>query len=321
MSAGSVIEVFARAGVGQHAARSTLARMVNRGMLTRQRQGRAMYFGLTAQAEAILRDGEDRIWRSGAVNQDWDGWWTLLGFSLPESWQRQRHELRSQLTWAGFGPLFNGLWVAPGRVEVTRLVASLGLESRVKAFYAQAVPGTDIAKMVHENWDLDAVASRYHGFLARWQGPDMPPGRRDPLAVQLLLSSDWLQVIRADPRLPAEHLPADWPAAKAESLFTELDKTVAQPAAEIARQILDLRPTTATEAEAAFLFLHRRARSQAAAPAPVIGLSDVERQQQLFAICSPCSHTRSTTRIGVEAACRARRSRSSSSARARPGWR
>ena len=252
VSAGSVIEVFARSGVGEHAARSTLARMVNRGMLTRQRHGRAMFFGLTPQAERILRDGEDRIWRSGAVNLDWDGYWTLLGFSLPESWQRQRHELRSQLTWAGFGPLFNGLWVAPGRVEVTRLVASLGLESRVRAFYAQAVPGTDIAKMVQENWDLEAVAARYRGFLARWQGPDMrpdmPPRRRDPLAVQLLLASDWLQVIRADPRLPAEHLPADWPAAKAESLFVELDKTVAQPAGEIARQILDLRPTAETRA-------------------------------------------------------------------------
>jgi len=243
VSAGSVIEVFARAGVGQHAARSTLTRMVNRGMLTRHRHGRAMYFGLTEQAEQILRDGEDRIWRSGAVNQDWDGYWTLLGFSLPESWQRQRHELRSQLTWAGFGPLFNGLWVAPGQVEVTRLVASLGLESRVKAFYAQAVPGTDIATIVQEGWDLDAVASRYQGFLARWQDPDLPPSRRDPLAVQLLLASDWLQVIRADPRLPAELLTADWPAGKAESLFVELDSAVAQPAGEIARQILDLRPT------------------------------------------------------------------------------
>lgn len=251
VSSASVIEVFARAGVGEHAARSTLARMVNRGMLARQRHGRAMYFGLTAQAERILREGEDRMWRTGAVNQDWDGYWTLLGFSLPESWQRQRHELRSQLTWAGFGPLFNGLWVAPGRVEVTRLVASLGLESRVKAFYAQAVPGTDVATMVQENWDLDAVASRYHGFLSRWAGrdvrPDMPR-RRDPLAAQLLLASDWLQVIRADPRLPAEHLPADWPAAKAESLCTELDKTMERPAGEIARQILDLRPAAETRA-------------------------------------------------------------------------
>jgi phenylacetic acid degradation operon negative regulatory protein len=243
VSAASVIEVFARVGVGEHAARSTLARMVNRGMLTRQRHGRAMYFGLTAQAERILRDGEDRIWRSGAVNRDWDGYWTLLGFSLPETWQRQRHELRSQLTWAGFGPLFNGLWVAPGRVDVTYLVAGLGLESRVKAFYAHAVPGTDIAKMVRENWDLDAIASHYYGFLARWQSPDVLARRGDPLAVQLLLACDWLQVIRADPRLPSKHLPGDWPAAKAESLFVELDKAVERPAGEIAQQILDVRPT------------------------------------------------------------------------------
>ena len=242
VSAGSVIEVFARAGVGEHAARSTLARMVNRGMLTRQRHGRAMYFGLTAQAERILHDGEDRIWRSGAVNRDWDGYWTLLGFSLPESWQRQRHELRSQLAWAGFGPLFNGLWIAPGRVDVTGLVASLGLESRVRAFHAQTVPGADIAEMVQEGWDLDAVAARYRGFLARWQNPDVAARRGDPLAVQLLLACDWLQVIRADPRLPSEHLPADWPAAQAEALFAELDTAVEQPAGEIARQILDVRP-------------------------------------------------------------------------------
>jgi len=242
VSAASVIEVFARAGVGEHAARSTLTRMVNRGMLTRQRHGRAMYFGLTAQAERVLRDGENRIWRSGAVNRDWDGYWTLLGFSLPESWQRQRHELRSQLTWAGFGPLFNGLWIAPGRVEVTDLVASLGLESRVKAFHAQSVPGTDIAKMVRENWDLETIASRYRAFLTRWQDPDTLARSGDPLAVRLLLASDWLQVIRADPRLPWEHLPADWPAAKAESLYVELDKTLDQPADEIARQILDVRP-------------------------------------------------------------------------------
>ena len=148
----------------------------------------------------------------------------------------------------GFGPLFNGLWAAPGRVEVTDLVASLGLESRVKAFYAQVVPGTDIARMARENWDLEAVASRYQRFLARWQGQDTPARRGDPLAAQLLLASDWLQVIRADPRLPAEHLPADWPAAKAESLFVELDQAVEQSAAEVARQILDLRPAAATGA-------------------------------------------------------------------------
>jgi phenylacetic acid degradation operon negative regulatory protein len=242
VSAASIIEVFARVDVGEHAARSTLARMVKRGMLTRQRHGRTVYFGLTEQAERILHDGEDRIRRQGAVNRDWDGRWTLLGFSLPESWQRQRHELRSQLTWAGFGPLFNGLWIAPGRHEVTDLVGSLGLESHVKAFHAETVPGTDIARMIQETWDLDAVAARYRGFIARWQNPDAPARRGDALATKLLLACDWLQVIRADPRLPPVHLPEDWPAAEAESLFKQLDAAVDDAAGRIAQRILDVRP-------------------------------------------------------------------------------
>lgn len=243
VSAASIIEVFARVGVGEHAARSTLARMVNRGILTRQRHGRTVYFGLTAQAERILQDGEDRIWRQGAVNREWNGYWTLLGFSLPESWQRQRHELRSQLTWAGFGPLFNGLWIAPGQVDVAELVGSLGLESHVKAFHAQTVPGTDVASMAQETWDLDAVAARYRSFLHRWRDPDAPPRCGDPLAAKLLLACDWLQVIRADPRLPAAHLPPDWPAAEAEALFVRVDKDVDAAADALAQQILDLRPS------------------------------------------------------------------------------
>jgi phenylacetic acid degradation operon negative regulatory protein len=266
VSAASVIEVFARVGVGEHAARSTLARMVNRGMLARQRHGRTVYFGLTAQAERILHDGEDRIWRSGAVNRDWDGRWTLLGFSLPESWQRQRHELRSQLTWAGFGSLFNGLWIAPGRVEVSELVASLGLESHVKAFYAETVPGTDVSTMVQETWDLDAVAARYLDFLGRWQDPDTPARRGDPLAAKLLLGCDWLQVIRADPRLPSSHLPDDWPAAAAEALFVRLDRAVDVAAGEIARQLLDVRPVDGAEPAAA--------PADGLAPTPPTGFND-----------------------------------------------
>jgi len=42
------------------------------------------------------------------------------------------------------------------------------------------------------------------------------------LVRQLLLHTDWLDQIRQDPHLPAEHLPEDWPAADAEALFREL---------------------------------------------------------------------------------------------------
>lgn len=247
---GSVLEVFARAGVGEHATRSTLTRMVGRGLLRRRREGRRMYFGLTERSEAILRDGEQRIWKSGAVNRDWDGTWSLLGFSLPESWQRQRHDLRSQLTWAGFGPLFSGLWIAPGEADVSGIVAELGLSAHVKVFRARADIGMDIAEMINDTWDLAELAARYRAFDAAWRPLRERPSasdsdEEDALALRLRLSTEWLQVIRSDPRLPVQHLPADWPAAPAEETFRAVHARLDAPAREAARRVLETVPTEA----------------------------------------------------------------------------
>src|SRR4029079_13929973 len=57
---GSCIEVFARLDVSEHATRSTLTRMVNRGLLVRHRRGQRMYFGLTPRAETRLGRRETR---------------------------------------------------------------------------------------------------------------------------------------------------------------------------------------------------------------------------------------------------------------------
>ncbi|WP_369354983.1 PaaX family transcriptional regulator C-terminal domain-containing protein [Streptomyces sp. cg2] len=253
---GSVIEVFACAGVGEQATRSTLTRMVNRGLLRRQREGRRMYFGLTGHSAAVLRDGERRIWEEGAVNRDWDGTWTLLGFSLPESWQRQRHDLRSKLVWSGFGPLFSGLWIAPGEVEVSSLVAELGLSAHVKVFRAHADAGMDVAAMIEETWELSELAGHYEAFVRRWElwearlpaAEDVPPAsdrgdpRLAPLALRLRLQAEWLRVIRRDPRLPVRHLPDDWPAGRAEKAFRAAYDRLTPLAQDSATRLLDLVP-------------------------------------------------------------------------------
>ncbi|WP_437014588.1 PaaX family transcriptional regulator [Streptomyces sp. enrichment culture] len=240
---GSVIDVFARAGIGEQATRSTLTRMVGRDLLRRQREGRRMYFGLTERSEAVLRDGAQRIWRAGAVNRRWDGTWTLLGFSLPESWQRQRHDLRSRLTWSGFGPLFNGLWIAPGEVDVSALVAELGLSAHVKVFRAHADTGMDIGRMIEETWELSELADRYEGFTGRWQHwEDDLPDAGDALVLRLRLQTEWLQIVRRDPRLPVEHLPADWPAEPAEKTFRTVHERLSPLAEEASERLLDLVP-------------------------------------------------------------------------------
>ncbi|MEU6223555.1 PaaX family transcriptional regulator C-terminal domain-containing protein [Streptomyces sp. NPDC047042] len=240
---GSVIDVFARAGVGEHATRSTLTRMVSRGLLRRQREGRRMYFGLTERSAAVLADGERRVWHTGAVNRHWDGSWTLLGFSLPESWQRQRHDLRSQLTWSGFGPLFNGVWIAPGEVDVSALVTELGLSAHVKVFRAHADAGMDLGAMIEETWELTELAARYEAFTRRWQPweTDLPAADMS-LSLRLLVQAEWLGIIRGDPRLPVKHLPDDWPAEQAEKTFRTVYERLTPLAQDASERLLDLVP-------------------------------------------------------------------------------
>ncbi|SFB56162.1 transcriptional regulator, PaaX family [Amycolatopsis marina] len=245
----SVLDVLGRVGVSEHATRSTLSRMARRGLLHRVRRGRQVYVGLTPRSREILHEGESRVWRIGAVNTHWDGTWTLLGFSLPESWQRQRHVLRSRLLWAGFGSLQGGLWIAPSTLEVAPLIEGLEAAGHVKVFQARALPPTDVDDLVHDAWDLDTLAARYAWFLERWDAAEPPNGLPDSLARQLLLQTEWLQLIRQDPRLPQQHLPQDWPAERAQKAFRALYADLEPAAKAIAAEMLDTIPDTEADAD------------------------------------------------------------------------
>jgi phenylacetic acid degradation operon negative regulatory protein len=239
---GSVIEVFARLGVTEEAVRSTLTRMAKRGLLERHRRGRKTYFGLTPHAAVVLEDGRQRVWEAGAVNRDWDGTWTVVAFSLPDSHRGTRHDLRSRLTWAGFGLAHSGVWIAPGTKDMTAVVAELGLHDHVTVLSAHALKPTESADLVRRGFDIAQIAERYQAFLDRWDAGEPRPAPPDVLARQLLLHTDWLRLIRQDPHLPVEHLPPDWPAIRAEQVFYTLALEYEQPARDLAAIVLDELP-------------------------------------------------------------------------------
>lgn len=220
---GSFIEAFDRVGISEHATRATLARMVQRGLLVRHRRGRRMYFAMTPRCQVVLDEGRRRIWTAGAVNDDVDADWTILTFSLPESWQRQRHGLRSRLTWAGFGSLHSGVWIAPSTPDmVGQLVEELGVDAHAYVFQIRPSRFTDLARVARETFDLEGLAAGYEQFLADWADcpDDQPVG--DELALTLRLSTEWLLVLRDDPRIPIQLLPDDWPAVRAQERFRAL---------------------------------------------------------------------------------------------------
>lgn len=229
VASSSVVDLLGAAGVGEAAARATLSRMTRRGLLRRATHGRRAWFGLSDPGRAEVLAGRARFRDADPAPDAWDGTWTVVAFSMPEAWQRERHDLRNRLTWAGFGLAQAGLWVAPRRVDVPRVVAGLGVEEHLRVFEGAAAAPTDAARLVAEAWDLDAVAARYQGFHDRWA--DGGPVTGSALARYVVLGADWLQVVRKDPRLPARFLPGDWPAVRARALFRSLLDDLSGPAA------------------------------------------------------------------------------------------
>jgi len=238
VGAGTFIGVLERLGVSEQAARSTLTRMVRRGLLDRQQHGRRAYFTLTRGSRALLMEGRERIFAAAPVRQRWGGEWTLLSFSIPESRRDERHRLRARLAWNGFGLLRDGLWLAPGRAEMGRLIADLGLEKHVDVFAARALAPTDVAQLVERAWDLDDLRGRYGAFADRWRARPAPAPPGD-LATQVSLITEWRQIIREDPLLPADYLPSDWPALEAARLFHRLHDRYSPGAARTFAGLLD----------------------------------------------------------------------------------
>jgi phenylacetic acid degradation operon negative regulatory protein len=122
------------------------------------------------------------------------------------------------------------------------MLAPLGLGDNVTVLQARALKPTESADLVRKAFDTDQIAERHRAFLGRWDTAHPLPSAADDLARQLFLHTDWLQLVRQDPRLPAEHLPADWPGIRAETVFHTLARRYQPSAATLAASVLDELP-------------------------------------------------------------------------------
>ncbi|MFC6064055.1 PaaX family transcriptional regulator [Streptomyces ochraceiscleroticus] len=222
------IELLGDLGVNEMATRATLSRMVGKGLLDKRKDGRIVVYGLTAEAEKMIRDAGKRV-RSSSPFTPADDTWTLFTFSLPESRREARDQLRARLVWAGFGCLRDGLWIAPGRPDLDDALSPLtDSMADVGGFLAQPLPGTPMTAFVERAWDLVGLRAEHDRFLDRWGRGSVPRG--NPAMVLTSLVADWLQLLRADPGLPARYLPADWPSSKSSDTYWNLWEQLEKPA-------------------------------------------------------------------------------------------
>lgn len=231
--AGVLLEVLENAGVAPPTTRATLDRMAANGFLVRHRSGREIRFELTDDARTILEEGGHRVHGPHPFDAHGPGW-TLVTFSLSEGHRTVRHRLRAALTWAGFAPLRDGLWLSPGEVDLGSTLEPLHRDlprGAVSAFRAIELEGFSMAESVREAWDIDRIRAEHGDFIARWGDPGSRDGATSALAARTMLVADWLALLRIDPRLPRDFMGDDWPADRSVEVYRARQRELSEPSA------------------------------------------------------------------------------------------
>jgi phenylacetic acid degradation operon negative regulatory protein len=159
------------------------------------------------------------------------------------------------LRWAGFGPLYDGVWVSPrgDADQITGLLVELGVTSST-VLVSRVVHAADGGDPLRA-WDLDELRAGYEGFVADF-GPlldrvrDGEVGGAEALVARARVMDVWRQFPDLDPGLPEDALPGGWPRRRARTIFAQLHDALG-PIAEIRfQQILaDHAPELARRAQ------------------------------------------------------------------------
>ncbi|GAA0352166.1 PaaX family transcriptional regulator [Actinoallomurus spadix] len=217
----TLVEVLDELGVEEKSARQALARTAADGWLTSERVGRSVRWSLTPPGQQLLTEGAARIYGFVAEASAWDGVWLIVYVSVPESKRRLRHQLRTKLSWAGFGSPGPGMWIAPSaarEAEARSVIEGLGLQTGAMSFTARFAGVGSERAMVERAWDLDGVAAEYEAFIDEFSAL-RPASPESILLAQVRLVHEWRRFPFLDPRLPSALLPAGWVGAQARELF------------------------------------------------------------------------------------------------------
>ncbi|MFE9405192.1 PaaX family transcriptional regulator C-terminal domain-containing protein [Streptomyces sp. NPDC006530] len=240
LAVAELIRLLAAVGVDAPSVRSSVSRLKRRGLLeARPTAAGAAGYALSADARQLLDDGDRRIYAHPAPRSQ-DGW-VLAVFSVPESERSKRHVLRSRLAGLGFGTAAPGVWLAPARLhdEARHTLERLQLAPYVELFRGEHLGFAPTAEAVARWWDLPAIAKQHEDFLDRhepvlrvWEsrpsaaredaGPDAGPDAEAAYRDYLLALDSWRRLPYADPGLPAELLPEDWPGSRSAEVFGRL---------------------------------------------------------------------------------------------------
>ena len=159
----------------------------------------------------------------------------MLAFSIPEAQRALRHTARSRLKWAGFAPLYDGVWISPSdsALQTMAQLQEAGVES---VTVMRASLETSLPAGPQGAWDLAAAAALYESFHSELESVGTPATAAEALAERSSLMLTWQGFRGVDVGLPVELLPPAWPRFAVRRLLAARYDALGPPAEQRMRQ-------------------------------------------------------------------------------------
>jgi phenylacetic acid degradation operon negative regulatory protein len=204
-----LVELASLFGINANRARVALSRMVASGEVTTDGAGRYRLSG-----HLLDRQRRQTASRSGRTRQ-WRGDWLVVVITTSGSTAEVRKHRRRALTFARLAELRDGVWLRPDNLDV-ELPAGLGPDTTRLSGRPD-----DPDEVVKRLWPTTAWAERAEHLCGQLAAH--PPRDWIDLEPGFVLSASVLRHFQADPLLPPELLPADWPGTRLRAVYDQWD--------------------------------------------------------------------------------------------------
>jgi phenylacetic acid degradation operon negative regulatory protein len=206
LSARHLVRIGALFGIAEGTVRVALSRMVAAGDLS-QAAGR-----YTLSARLVERQGRQDESRAPHT-RPWDGTWEIAVVTAERRAPADRAALRHTMATLRLAELREGTWMRPAN-----LVREWPGTVTAQCTLIDGRPHGDPTALL---WDLD-------GWAAEARRLERSLDRADGLAEGFMVSAAVLRHLLADPLLPGELLPPDWPGGGLRARYDDFDRRYRQ---------------------------------------------------------------------------------------------
>ncbi|WP_189231452.1 PaaX family transcriptional regulator C-terminal domain-containing protein [Streptomyces flaveolus] len=205
LPARDLVRLVERFDVGGSTVRAALSRMVNAGDLRRTDTGYRL-------SERLLERQRRQDEAVRPHTRAWDGDWEMVVITATGRGPAKRAELRTRLAGLRLAELREGVWLRPANLS-----RPLPGDLDAVGERCTARPERAAGELAADLWPLGAWSATARWLLARVDGARRPADRLTAFAAVV-------RHLLADPVLPPELLPSDWPGAALRDAYTDYQR-------------------------------------------------------------------------------------------------